>query len=759
MDQQATDATRHAELVETVQHHNHLYYDVGTTEITDAEYDALMQELKALEGKYPELQTADSPTQRVGGSALSSFQKVAHRVPMLSIEDIHELKPEELAEGLRPTERLKDWYARIERAIGAGNFTLAIEPKIDGVAIALRYEQGQLVYAATRGDGATGDDVTQNILTIRSIPATLTNVPEVFEVRGEVFMPNAAFDALNKAQVDQGEAAFKNPRNATAGTIKQLDPALVAARPLDCILHSYGELSALPFTTIHGFQDTLHAHGLQRSPWFRQVQSLEEMLDAVEELEQARHQLPYATDGAVIKVNEIPLHEEIGFTSKFPKWAAAFKYLPQQVETTIEAITIQVGRTGTLTPVAELTPVEVSGTTVARATLHNEEEMQRKDIRVGDRVIIEKAGEIIPAVVKVLTDQRSHTNPPFSLYDHVNGCCPSCDGEIRQEEGFVAWRCVEFHCPAKLVTQITHFTQRKALDIDSIGESVAEKLIETRLVSSPLDLFALTEEVLADLMLDPATSATGEATSKERRFGEKRAQKALAALDRARHEMPLSRWLFGLGIPHVGESTAKEVSRLHQSLSEVATSTIIETVYAIAEIEEERKRVSPNNRSNPPQSDAERERRKAEHDAYKEQKETLIARLDAYEISPDLGPVASGSLHDYFCSRAGQRLMERFAELQIDPQSANYLPQRPTAAEGQDDPIIGKTFVITGTLSQPRGAFKERIEQAGGKVSGSISKNTDYLLAGDKAGSKLTKAQSLGVTILNEESLDALLAP
>jgi len=512
----STNSAKHRsiELIKQINRHNALYYDQGVTEISDSEYDSLMNELKQIEALHPELSSMDSPTQNVGGSALSEFEKVSHQVPMLSIEDIHELKPEELTGRLRPTENLRDWYDRIVRAVGEGNFTLAIEPKIDGVAIALRYEDGELKYAATRGDGATGDDVTQNVLTIKSIPKKLNNIPKVFEIRGEIFMNNIEFAEMNEKQVESGLPAFKNPRNATAGTVKQLDPKLVALRPLDCIFHSFGEITPFPFESITSFQDTLTKLKLRHSPWFKTVNTLEEMLDAVEELEKDRHDLPYATDGAVIKVNELSLHDEIGYTSKFPKWASAFKYLPQQVETTIETITIQVGRTGVLTPVAELTPVDVSGTTVARATLHNEEEIQRKDIRIGDRVIIEKAGEIIPAVVKVLVEQRTHDNPPFSLYNYVDGKCPSCDGSISQEEGFVAWRCTNPMCSAKLVTKITHFTQRKALDIDSIGESVAEKLISEGLVTTPLDLFSLEEGTLANLMLDPAVSPSGEVISR-----------------------------------------------------------------------------------------------------------------------------------------------------------------------------------------------------------------------------------------------------
>lgn len=729
-------------------------YRGGSPEVSDAEFDTLMNRLKALESAHPEYVLSDSPTQIVGGAPLEHFEQVTHPVPMLSIEDIHELKPEELIDGLRPTENLRDWYARIERAVGVGNFSLTVEPKIDGVAISLFYEQGWLKYAATRGDGMTGDEVTQNILTIKSIPETLPDAPPVFEVRGEVFMGHADFQKLNERQEESGQEAFKNPRNATAGTIKQLDPALAAARPLDCIFHSFGKLDPAPFQSMEDFQQTLSSYQLKRSPWFHKVHTLEELLDKVEQLNLERHDLPYATDGAVVKVNELNLHQEIGYTSKFPKWACAFKYLPEQAETTLRDITIQVGRTGVLTPVAELDPVDVSGSTVSRATLHNEEEIQRKDIRIGDRVIIEKAGEIIPAVVKVLTEHRAADSVPFNLYEYVNGACPSCGGKIEQEEGFVAWRCMNFHCPAQAVTRIKHFTQRKALDIEGVGESVAAKLVENRMVSGPLDLFTLEEEALADLMLDPAESAEGEIISKERRFGEKRARKTIESLQKAREEMPLSKWLFGLGIPNIGESTAKEVSRLHQSLTDIPESEILHTVHEVNELEEERKRVSPSNKENPAQTEREKVERKAAYDALKAEKERKEAELEPYGIRPELGQVSTASLLSFFHSANGEALLNQLSDLQINPQSSNY---RPTVEESGDSPLVGKTFVITGTLSQSRDYFKELIEQAGGKVSGSVSKKTDYLLAGEKAGSKLTKAEGLGVEVLNEKAFQEMI--
>lgn len=375
-----------AELSAELERHNQLYYQEAEPEITDAEYDALMNELKRLEKKSPELARSDSPTQRVGGAPLEHFDQIAHLVPMLSIEDIHELKPEELEEiadsSATSADNLKDWYARLEKNLGQKNVAVTIEPKIDGVAVSVVYRDGLLNYAATRGDGATGDDITQNVKTIKSIPLKLpTGSPETFEVRGEVFMPNDDFAKLNERRDEAGETAFVNPRNATAGTLKQLDPKLVAARPLDCIFHSYGFVENAPYTNVSEFQHTLREYNLKCSAWFHKATNAEDLLECVRKLNRDRHGFAYATDGAVIKVDDLVQHNVLGATSKHPKWACAFKFLPEQKETQLKDITIQVGRTGVLTPVAELEPVFISGTTVSRATLHNQDEIDRKDVR------------------------------------------------------------------------------------------------------------------------------------------------------------------------------------------------------------------------------------------------------------------------------------------------------------------------------------------------------------------------------------------
>ncbi|HCC20393.1 MAG TPA: DNA ligase (NAD(+)) LigA [Verrucomicrobiales bacterium] len=728
--QQPDPEKRIAELSAELERHNQLYYQEAEPEITDAEYDALMNELKRLEKKSPELARSDSPTQRVGGAPLEHFDQIAHLVPMLSIEDIHELKPEELERIADPSatsaDNLKDWYARLEKNLGQKNVAVTIEPKIDGVAVSVVYRDGLLDYVATRGDGATGDDITQNVKTIKSIPLKLpTGSPETFEVRGEVFMPNDDFAKLNDRRDEAGETAFVNPRNATAGTLKQLDPKLVAARPLDCIFHSYGFVEKAPYTNVSEFQHTLREYNLRCSAWFHKATNAEDLLECVRKLNRDRHGFAYATDGAVIKVDDLVLHNVLGATSKHPKWACAFKFLPEQKETQLKDITIQVGRTGVLTPVAELEPVFVSGTTVSRATLHNQDEIDRKDVRIGDTVIVEKAGEIIPAVVKVIAEKRSSTSEPFNLYNFVSGVCPSCLGPIEQQEGFVAWRCTNFACPAQAVTRVKHFASRKALDIDGLGTAVAEKLVENSIIRTTLDLFELQADSLADLLLDPAQLEGKE--SKPRRLGEKKAKLITNSLDKSR-QTPLGKWIYAMGISQIGESAAREIARLHKNLSEVAESEILRDLAELPGFDG--LSVSKRKKENHP-------------------------RLAKYQIESELGPVAAQHIITFFNSEAGKHVLEKLASHGIDPQSENYDPEKSTAQKSDSD-IAGKTFVITGTLSKPRPEFKKIIEAAGGKVSGSVSAKTDYLLAGEKAGSKRTKAESLGVIILDELAFEKL---
>ena len=476
------------------------------------------------------------------------------------------------------------------------------------------------------------------------------------------------------------------------------------------------------------FRKLLDKFQIPRNSPVWHVHTLNEILTAIRELDVKRHNLGHGTDGAVIKLLNFKQRETIGFTSRAPRWAAAFKYPPEQKETLLKDITIQVGRTGVLTPVAELAPVFVSGTTVSRATLHNQEEIERKDVRIGDTVIVEKAGEIIPSIVSVIVTKRPKNTPPFHLPIALNHKCPSCDGPIEKPDGFVAWRCVNFECPAQAVTSITHFSGRKALDLDGLGESVAIKLVETKLAASPLDLFSLSVNDLANLLLDPAKSADGLTKSKERRFGEKRANTLINSLIKAREEMPLSRWLFAMGISQIGESAARELSRLHEKLSELPESQIVADLADLPDFEELSK--SKRKKENHPQ-------------------------LQQYQIDDNLGPVAAQHLRTFFQSKAGKTVLVKLRELGIDPKSDNFSPAPTAVTEGLL--FTGKTFVITGTLSAPRQEFKKLIEDNGGKVSGSISSKTDFLLSGEGGGSKQTKAESLGVPVIDEVALNKML--
>ena len=534
-------------------------------------------------------------------------------------------------------------------------------------------------------------------------------IPAILEVRGEIFMPNSAFAAMNEERDEAGLPTFANPRNATAGTIKQLDPKVVAQRPLAFLAHGLGAYDGENLDSETDFHELLDQFSIPRNQPVSIAENLDELLAGIAFYRDHRHEIDHATDGVVVKVIDRSEREQLGFTSRAPRWAAAYKFLPEQQETTLKDISIQVGRTGVLTPVAELTPVLISGSTVSRATLHNQDEITKKGIYIGAKVLVEKAGEIIPAIVKVIDPDP--TKPPFSLYDFVLGKCPSCHAPITQEDGFVAWRCTNFECPAQATTAISHFSARKALDIDGVGEIVADALVRHGHVKSPLDLFSLNEATLANLNL-----GTDEAP---RRFGEKNAAKVITALDAARAK-PLNKWLFAMGIRQLGESAAKELSRLHQFLTDIPNSDILTELL------------------NDTRADA--------------KKKNPI--LEPYAITGDVGRAVAESILSFFHSEAGQHTLQRFAELNINPESNNYSPK---PSEAPKLTLTGKTFVITGTLSQDRDHFKTIIEQNGGKVSGSVSKNTDYLLAGESAGSKLDKAKELGVQILDEPSFEALL--
>ena len=707
---------RIAELRAELNRHNQLYYQDAQPEVSDAEYDRLFRELEDLEKANPELHDPNSPTHRVGGAPLDSFEQRTHLLPMLSIDDL--FSEEEVAE----------FFKRLQKGLNLKEIALSVEPKIDGVACSLVYRDGSLDYALTRGDGNRGDDISQNVRTIRNIPLNLKNAPPLLEVRGEIFMPSEGFAKLNTQRDEAGLDTFANPRNATAGTLKSLDPKVVASRPLAFLAHGLGVNEGSDMANEDDFRKLLDKFQIPRNSPIWYVRTLEETLTAIRELDDKRHNLGHGTDGAVLKLLNFEQREIVGFTSRAPRWASAFKYPPEQKETLLKDITIQVGRTGVLTPVAELEPVFVSGTTVSRATLHNQEEIERKDVRIGDTVIVEKAGEIIPSVVSVVVSKRPENTPPFHLPTALNRKCPSCDGPIEKPDGFVAWRCVNFECPAQAITSITHFAGRKALDLDGLGESVAIKLVETKLAASPLDLFSLSLDRLANLLLDPAKSSDGLTKSKERRFGEKRANTLIKSLVKAREEMPLSRWLFAMGISQIGESAARELSRLHKKLGDLPESEIVVDLSDLPDFSELSKS----------------KRKKENH-----------PRLKQYQIDDNLGPVAAQHLLTFFRSKAGKTVLAKLRELGIDPKSDNFAPNPATTTK--ELRFTGKTFVITGTLSAPRQEFKELIEGNGGKVSGSISSKTNFLLSGEGGGSKRTKAESLGIPVIDEIEINKML--
>ena len=557
--------------------------------------------------------------------------------------------------------------------------TYVVEPKIDGVAVSLRYENGRLMLGCTRGDGITGDDITANLRTIDSIPLVLQgDAPAVLEVRGEAFFPSARFNAMNEQREEAGKEPFANPRNAAAGSLKQLDPREVAKRPLDAVFYALGEVEGIEFDSHRALLEALPVFGFKSQPRVWHCTGLDEVEAAVDELEATKFDFEFEIDGAVIKVDDRNLYDMLGSTSKSPRWATAFKYEPEQAETMLRDITIQVGRTGVLTPVAKLEPVQVSGTTVSRATLHNEEEIQRKDIRVGDRVLIEKKGEIIPAVVHVLTEKRSGKEKKFKMPK----ACPVCGGNVSKREGEVALRCENTTCPAQVKTFLQHFASRKAMDVEGLGSSLVEQLVDQGLVNDPVDLYHLKVEEVAGL----------------ERMGRKSAQNLIDGLGESKGR-DLWRFIHALGIRHVGASTSKMLQQNFRNIEALA-----------------------------------------------------VADRETLEALPDCGPIVAGSIHDFFRNPAVIERLQAFKSVGLDPQNE---PTEETA--GAEKPFAGQTWVITGTLGKYKrteaGAIVERL---GGKVSGSVSKNTSVLLAGEKAGSKLARAESLGVRIISEDEFDAL---
>ena len=700
-------AERAAFLRREIARHDRLYYVEARPEVSDADYDRLYRELETLEREHPAVQSPDSPTQRVGGAPLAAFAQVRHDPPMMSLDKTH--APEDL----------RDFDRFLQNKLGAGQLLYVVEPKIDGVAFSLRYEQGALIRAATRGNGDVGDDITQNVRTIRTIPLQIPTTAAAVELRGEVFLPKKGFLKLTQQQVAAGEAPFMNPRNAAAGSLKLLDPREVAQRPLDAVLYAAGALDGVAFATHAALLEQLAAWGF-RIPQFTRCDGIDAVLEAIRALEQKRHDFPFEMDGAVVKLDNRALYDApgIGATAKSPRWARAFKYTPERAETVIAAITVQVGRTGVLTPVAELEPVRLAGSIIARATLHNADEIARKDICVGDHVWIVKAGDVIPAIESVLTEKRTGAGQAFSL----PSACPACHGPITRMEGEVASRCTNPACPAQRVARLEHFAARNALDIEGVGGVLAEVLVERGRISDPLDLFTLTPEALSHVIVRQSS------TGKDVLLGEKNAHTILRALERAR-TLPLARWLFALGIPRIGSTVAEQVASCHARLADIAHSELLQQAVQAGD---------------PARTPTARSLASA----------AAQATLDLFPQAPC--PVkyeAAKALLAFFASAYGRDLLHRLDTLGIHPDAK-------AIAVVPNGPLLGQAFAITGTLSMPRSEMETRIKAAAGRVADAVTKATTFLIVGEApGGTKYRKAMELGIPQLTETEILARIGP
>jgi DNA ligase (NAD+) len=658
-----------AELRRLLHRYNYAYYVLDEPEVSDAEYDRLFRELMELEAAYPELVVDDSPTRRVGVTPLDKFESVSHTVPMLSLENAFE------------EEEVLAFDERVKRFLKTDELLLyTAEPKMDGVAVELVYEDGVLRDASTRGDGFAGERVTANIRTIKTVPLVLLKgtdrpVPYRLEVRGEVFIAIEDFKALNKERIDRGEAPFANPRNAAAGSLRQLDSGITAGRPLDIFCYGVGTVSDVRLASHWEMLQLLTTFGLKVNPDIRPRAVIEDVLDYYKELLERRHRFPYEMDGMVIKVDDFDLQKRLGEKSRSPRWALAYKFPATQETTRVVHIDVQVGRTGALTPVAHLAPVSVGGVTVSRATLHNEDEIEKKDIRIGDMVLVQRAGDVIPEVVKVITSDRAGDERPFLMPAH----CPVCGSEVLRLEGEAATRCINANCPAQVKGRIQHFASKGAFDIDGLGEKLVGQMVDKGLIRSYADLFALKEDEVAGL----------------ERMGEKSARNLMAAIQGSK-KISLSRFVYALGIRHVGEHIANVLARKFGTLDAIlsATKTELEAVH-------------------------------------------------------EVGPQVSESVRVFFDNAENRNNVERIIALGVEIET-----QRQSAAA-----LRGKTFVLTGTLEgMTRDEAKARIEACGGKVSSAVSNKTSYVVAGDNPGSKLDKAKRLGVMILDEKDFVKMLS-
>ena len=674
-------ADRAAQLRQTLHRHAHLYYTLDAPELPDAEYDRLFRELQALEAAHPELLSADSPTQRVGGQVLDAFAPVRHAVPMLSIRTETDTE----ASGAEAFD------ARIRRELKWQDADPPVryvaELKFDGLAMSLRYEHGVLVQAATRGDGETGEDVTHNVRTIGQVPLRLpAGVPAVLEVRGEVYMRRDDFEALNERQRQRiaagakGEKTFVNPRNAAAGAVRQLDSKIAADRPLSFFAYGLGEVSAdpTPWQTHYELLMQLKAWGFPVAEQTARVEGAPGLVAFHQSIAQQRDSLPFDIDGVVYKVDDLALQQQLGFVTREPRWAVAHKYPAQEMMTEVLAIDVQVGRTGKLTPVAKLVPVFVGGVTVTNATLHNEDEARRKDVRVGDTVIVRRAGDVIPEVVSVVLEKRLHESSIFAMPRH----CPVCGSEAEREEGEADYRCSGgLFCPAQRKQALLHYAQRRAVEVEGLGDKLVDQLVDSGRVNTLVDLYGLQLQDLAGMD----------------RMAEKSAQNLLVALEKSK-QTTLPRFLFGLGIRHVGEATAKALARHFGQLQAI-----------------------------------------------------MDASEDALLQVADIGPIVAHSLHTFFAQTHNREVVQALREAGVTwPEGEALAPT--------EMPLAGLTVVLTGTLpTMGRDEAKDKLEALGAKVAGSVSKKTSYVVAGAEAGSKLEKAQALGVPVLDEAGLMQLL--
>jgi DNA ligase (NAD+) len=659
---------RIAQLREEINRHNFRYYVLDAPTISDADYDQLFRELLELEAQHPELVTPDSPTQRVGAIPATQFGAVRHRVPMLSLDNAF------------GHDEFLEFDRRVKRGLGLPADTevaYVCELKIDGLAISLTYEDGVFVTGATRGNGVEGEDVTANIRTVPAVPLRLRDeagAEGLIEIRGEVYLSRAEFDRINADREAHDEAPFANPRNAAAGSIRQLDPRVTASRKLSIFCYALGAADDLEFATQQQVLAFIKDAGLPVNPHIQRAVGAQEVLAFCDTWEGRRHTLSYDIDGVVVKVDALEEQRRLGFVSRSPRWAIAYKYAPEQAETTVRDIIVQVGRTGALTPVAIMDPVTLAGSVVSRATLHNEDEIARKDVRIGDRVVIQKAGEVIPEVVRAITDARDGDERAFAMPAH----CPVCGAEVVRPEGEAVARCSGIACPAQIKQHIRHFVSRGALDIQGIGPALIDQLVDNELIQDPADLYALTADQLMTL----------------ERMGRKSAENVVAAIQGAKAPT-LGRLIFGFGIRYVGDTVAELLAAHFGSLERL---------------------------------------REATHDE-------LLA-------IPGIGPQIATSVYIFFRQEQTQHLLEKL-------QAAGVQPRVP-AAPGEG-PLAGQTFVFTGALNLPREDAEAMVRELGGKASSSVSKNTDYVVAGEKAGSKLDKARSLNVPILTEEEFHQLI--